>query len=66
MYDRGAYQSGVPVTPVGMADFECARVLVWREGFGWVERDPDAVAECERVVDPEQEAMVRAWLRWPA
>lgn len=35
--------------PVGMGDFETARVLVWVQGHGWVDRTerPDELPEAE-------------------
>jgi hypothetical protein len=35
--------------PVGVTDFETARVQVWRPGFGWVDR-PMTLCEWHRAV----------------
>lgn len=37
MIDRTYHPTGT-FAPVGVTDFECARVQVWRPGHGWVSR----------------------------
>lgn len=38
------YQQRGVAAPVGMADFETARVHVWVPGHGWAERTEDDLA----------------------